>query len=114
VIDVERAIGRMLVALTYVAVALLAVGVWLMVANGISPLSDGPPLEISQVADDVAHLLPQGFLWLGLLVVIATPIARVVAAGVGYARAADRVMVVVAIAILVVITLSVATALAFA
>jgi uncharacterized membrane protein len=114
VIDFERAIGRMLVALTYVAVALLAVGVSLMVASGISPLSGGPPLDISHLAADVAHLLPDGFLWLGLLVVIATPIARVVAAGIGYARARDREMVVVAIAILTVIALSIATALAFA
>jgi uncharacterized membrane protein len=114
VIDFERAIGRMLVVLTYVAVALLAVGVLLMVAIGISPLSGGPPLDISHVAEDVARLLPQGFLWLGLLVVIATPIARVVAAGIGYARGGDRLMVVVAVAILVVIALSVATALAFA
>lgn len=113
-IDFERAIGRMLVALTYVAVALLAVGVGLMVANGIPPLSGGPPLDIGRIAEDVARLLPQGFLWLGLLVVIATPIARVVAAGIGYARVADRAMVAIAVAILVVIGLSVATALALA
>jgi uncharacterized membrane protein len=113
VIDFERAIGRMLVALTYVAVALLAVGVLLMVANGISPLSGGPPLDVGHIADDVAALLPQGFLWLGLIVVIATPIARVVAAGIGYARAGDRLMVVVAVLIVAVIALSVATALAF-
>ena len=113
-IDFERAIGRMLVALTYVAVALLAVGVGLMVTNGIAPLSGGPPLDIGHLAEYVVRVLPEGFLWLGLLVVIATPIARVVAAGIGYARAGDRAMVAIAAAILVVIGLSVATALAFA
>jgi uncharacterized membrane protein len=114
VIDFERAIGRMLIALTYVAVALLVVGVALMAAQGVSPLSGGPPLDFGRLVGDVVRFTPEGFLWLGLLAVIATPVSRVVAAGIGYARAGDQHMVVVAIAILVVIALSIASALAFA
>lgn len=109
----ERAIGRMLIALTYVSVTLLVVGVALMVSQGVSPLSGGPQLDLGRLVGDVVGLAPHGFLWLGLLAVIATPISRVVAAGIGYARAGDRGLVIVAIAILAVIALSIASALAF-
>ncbi len=107
----ERTIGRMLIVLTYGAVGLLAVGVALMASQGVPPLSGGPQLDIGRLAGDLASLAPSGFLWLGLLAVIATPVSRVVAAGIGYARAGDRALVVVAIAILAVLALSVATAL---
>jgi uncharacterized membrane protein len=113
VIDFERALGRMLIALTYVAVTLLVLGVALLAAQGIPPLSGGPQLDISRLAGDLVRFTPEGFLWLGLLAVIATPVIRVVAAGIGYARAGDRALVVVAIAILAVIALSITTALAF-
>jgi uncharacterized membrane protein len=106
----ERTIGRLLIVLTYVAVVLLGVGVLLMARNGISPLSGGPPLDIRRLLADIASLMPAGFLWLGLLTVIATPVSRVVAAAIGFARAGDRPLVVVAVAILVVIGLSVASA----
>ena len=51
-------------------------------------------------------------LWLGLLAVIATPLSRVVAAAVAFARAGDGRMVGVAVAILAVIAVSIVTALA--
>ena len=112
-IDFERAIGRMLIAITYVSVALLVIGVALLAAQGISPISGGPQLDIGRLVGDLVRFTPDGFLWLGLLAVIATPISRVVAAGIGYARAGDRALVVVAIAILTVIALSITSALAF-
>jgi uncharacterized membrane protein len=112
--DLERSIGRMLIALTYVAVALLAIGVLLLMRNGVSPLSGGPPLDIGSVAGDIAHLLPSGFLWLGLLAVIAAPVSRVVAAAVAYARSGERPMVLVAIAILAVVAVSIGSAIATA
>ena len=53
---------------------------------------------------------PAAFLWLGILAVIATPLSRVIAAAIGFARLGDRLMVGVAIGILVVIALGIATA----
>ena len=47
-----------------------------------------------------------------LLAVIATPIARVIVAGVIYAADGDRTMVVISVAILVVIAVGVMTAIA--
>jgi uncharacterized membrane protein len=110
VIDFEGAIGRLLIVLTYVAVTLLVIGVALLIGHGLSPLSGGPRLDLARLPSDIAALTPHGFLWLGLLAVIATPITRVVAAAIGYGRTGDRAMVLVAVAILAVIALSVTSA----
>jgi uncharacterized membrane protein len=112
VFDAERTIGRLLIAMTYVSVALMTVGVVLMFANGISPLDQGPALDPANLLAEITSLQPGGFLWLGLLIVIAAPIARVVLAAIAYARDHDRTMVMVSIAILVVLAVAVAVAVA--
>jgi hypothetical protein len=106
----EPTLGRLLIALTYVAVALLAIGVVLMGVHGISPLSGGPRFDAARLPADLAAAAPGGFLWLGLLAIIAAPISRVGAAAIGYGRAGDRAMVGIAVAILVVIAASIASA----
>lgn len=110
--EFDRFIGRLLIAVTYVAVALLSVGVLLMLAAGISPLAGGPPLDPSHLLADLAALEPAAFLWLGILAVIATPISRVIVAAVGFVRLGDRWMVVISLGILAVIALAIASALA--
>ena len=112
--EFDRVIGRLLIAVTYVAVALLLVGVVLLVAGGISPLSGGPRLELGTLVSDALALAPAAFLWLGILAVIATPLSRVIAAAIGFARQGDRWMVGVSVAILVVIAVGIASALAVA
>ena len=107
----ERTIGRLLIGVTYLAAALLGIGVVLMLAAGISPLSGGPPLDVGSIVADIVALRPEGFLWLGLVAVIATPITRVLAAAIGFWSAGDRAMVGIAVAIVAVIALSIATAL---
>jgi uncharacterized membrane protein len=106
----EGTIGRLLIALTYVAVILLAIGVGLLFVRGISPLSGGPLFDPGRLVGDFVALAPEGFLWLGLLAVIAAPVVRVIAAAIGYARAGDRSMVLIALAILAVLAASVVTA----
>ena len=108
----ERLIGQLLIAVTYVAVGLLAIGVLLMVANGISPLSGGPPLDLATLVSDLLALEPAAYLWLGLLTVVAAPIGRVIVAAVAYAREADWLMVGISLAILLVIVIGVGTAIA--
>jgi len=108
----ERRIGRLLIAMTYVAVALLVVGVVLMAAAGISPLAGGPPFDPAAVPAELAAATPAGFLWLGLLAVIATPIVRVIGAAISYGSTAEWTMVAVSVAILAVIALGVTIALA--
>jgi uncharacterized membrane protein len=99
----ERRIGRLLIGATYLAVVLLGIGVVSMVVNGISPLDGGPPIDPGAITAGLTSMTPAGFLWLGLLVVIATPISRVVAAAVGFGRAGDARMALIAVAILLVI-----------
>ena len=108
----DRTIGRLLIVVTYVAGALLLAGVLLMLASGISPLSGGPRLDVGSILADLASLQPAGFLWVGLITVIATPITRVIAAAVGFAMAGEQRMVLVSVGILGVIGLSIATAVA--
>jgi uncharacterized membrane protein len=103
----EQQIGRLLRLGTYAAVGVLAVGVGLMLLAGRSPDEPLPPLEPGRLLADLATLRADAFLWLGLLVLMATPTARVTAALLGYTRRGDRAMAVVSAAILGIIFLSV-------
>jgi uncharacterized membrane protein len=106
----ERTIGRLLTVGTYVSIGLLAIGLVGMLASGTGPLSGGPALDLGRVPGDLVALHPAGFLWLGLIVAIATPSARVAASLVGFLLAGERAMAVVAALILIVIALSVVLA----
>jgi uncharacterized membrane protein len=106
----EFRIGRLMIAMTYASVAVLVIGVALMVAAGISPLSGGPAFDASQLLAELTSLSPVGFLWLGLVIVISTPIVRVIGAAISYGLAGQWIMVAIAIAILVVIVAGVAIA----
>lgn len=99
----EAGIGRLLGVATLIAVALLATGGALLLASGVSPADPAPGLDLGRLVADVAALQPAGLLWLGLLVVLATPAARVVAALVGYTARGERGMAAVAALILLVI-----------
>jgi uncharacterized membrane protein len=106
----ERLIGRLIMYGTYASAVLLAIGVILLLAAGRSPLDLAPAFDVAAIPADIAALRPEGFLWLGLIAVIATPATRVAAALLGYARADERGMALVAAAILGVIALSVVVA----
>jgi uncharacterized membrane protein len=105
--DLDRTIGRLLSIGTYVSVLLLAIGTVLMFANAIDPFAGGPPLEPGLILDDIGHLRGAGFMWLGLLALLATPIFRVVVSLGGFLSRRERTMSIVAVLILVVIALSV-------
>jgi len=108
--EFDRFIGRLLITVTYISVALLCVGVLLLLAAGISPLAGGPPLDPGILLSDLTSRAPAAFLWLGILAVIATPLSRVIAAAIGFARLGDRWMVGVALGILAVIAVGIASA----
>ena len=108
----EWRLGRLLIAATYIATTLLGIGVVQMLLAGISPLAGGPELDLGRVVADLLALAPAGFLWLGLLAVIATPVSRVIGAAVGFIRGGEPVMALVAGAILLVIAAGVVSAVA--
>jgi uncharacterized membrane protein len=105
---VEALVARLLTIGTRIAVGLLAIGSVQLVAAGISPLAeDWPPFDPATLVADLLALRPAGFLWLGLLAVIATPLLRVGVSTAGFARAGERRMAVLGIAVLVVIGLAI-------
>ena len=106
----EHVIGRVLTGIAYVSVGLLVVGVGLLIAAGISPVSGGPGFDPGRLVPDLVGLKPAGFLWLGLVAVIAAPISRVMVALVAYARDEDWLMVGVSTAILLVIAVAIGSA----
>jgi uncharacterized membrane protein len=105
--DLDRSIARLLTGGTYLSIGLMAIGVVLMLAGGISPLAVPPPFDPGSIPADIMALRPAGFLWLGLLVILATPLARVAASGIGFAAAGERRMALISVAILVVIAVGV-------
>jgi uncharacterized membrane protein len=107
--DLEPALARVLQAGTYVSIGFVAVGTVLLLAGGTSPLAGGPPLSVGTLVADIAAGRPEGFLWLGILGICATPLLRVAAALVGFSRRGERNMVVVAVLILVVVAAGVVT-----
>jgi uncharacterized membrane protein len=110
--DLEAVLGRMLTAGTYVAITLVAIGVVVMLVTGRSPLAaDAAPFDVGAIPGLVGSGRPEGFLWLGLTIAIATPVGRVAGALVGFASRGERRLAAVAAAILVVIATAVVLAL---
>ncbi len=107
--SLESSIGRLLTIGIYVSVGLIAIGTVLLIGSGRSPLDAAPAFDPARLASDLGSLQPVGFLWLGILGVMATPAARVAAALVGFARSGERQMVLVAATILIVIAIGVVT-----
>jgi len=101
--DLEPTLARVLQAGTYVSIALIAVGTVRLLASAISPLAGGPALRLGMLPADIAAGRPEGFLWLGILGICATPSSRVAGALVGFWRRGERGMVAVALLILAVV-----------
>jgi len=103
----EARLARVLQIGTYASMALIAVGAILLVGGGTSPLVPGPALDVRQVIDDISARRPAGFLWLGVLGVLATPMLRVLGALIGFARGGEWRMVAISVAIVVVVALGI-------
>ena len=99
----ESALARILQVGTLVSMAFVALGVFLFIVRGGSPLDPGPTLDLAHLPADLARGDPAAILWLGVLGILATPGLRVVGALVGFARAGEWRMVGVAAAIVVVV-----------
>jgi uncharacterized membrane protein len=82
--SLNLAISRVLVGGLSLAVALLLVGIFMILAGrdttsaGVASLGDMPRA--------IAALDPSGFFYLGLLVLLLTPVGRVMALAVAFAR----------------------------
>ena len=84
---IETLVARILVVGTYVAIGLILVGVVLMLASGVDPLAPGRVPAVRPREHPGRHrgpANPNGFLWAGIVLVMALPIGRVVVAGAGF------------------------------
>ena len=105
--SLEVALAHVLELGTYAPVALITIGSGMLLAGGGSPTQGGPPLDLATLPADLAALRPGGFLWLGILGVLATPALRVGRALLGFARRGEQRMVAVSILVLTVIAVGV-------
>ena len=103
----EVALAHVLQLGTYVSVALIGVGSVLLLAAGGSPIAGGPPFVLDRIVPDVLALRPAGFLWLGIVGVLATPGLRVLRALFGFWRRGEQRMALVALVVLVVVAVGV-------
>ncbi len=108
----ERLSGRLLIGFTYVAVGFLIGGVLGMALAGISPVTGGSSVDVMDIVAALAAFDPAALLLVGIVAVIAAPLARVIVAGLAYASDSDWRMVAVSIAILAIIAIGVVSALA--
>jgi uncharacterized membrane protein len=102
---IERMVSRVLGAGIAVAVAFMFAGVVLGAVRG-----DGLPQHVVGLRDllpGLGGLDPAAYLSVGLLVLIATPFARVIGSIVGFALQRDRRYVLVTAAVLVVMCVGV-------
>jgi uncharacterized membrane protein len=107
-VGVEAVIVRQLTFGSRLATSLLVVGSVLLVLEGTSPLAgDWPQLDPGRLAADILGLRPAGFLWLGLLVTIVTPLLRVGIAIIGFGRAGEWPFAALGAAVLGVVALAV-------
>jgi len=105
----EAAVARLLVVGTWLAMGLVLVGVVLMLAAGLDPLDHGavPPFRLAAIPGEILALDPAGFLWAGIVLIIALPIGRVVVSGLGFLAARDVRMAAISLGVLVVVLVSV-------
>jgi uncharacterized membrane protein len=112
----EALVARVLVVGTWLAVGLILVGVLGMLASGIDPLTQAQPVafDLAAIPADLLALRPEGFLWAGIVTVMALPIGRVVVAGTGFLAAGERRLALVSLLVLLVVGVSIVAALELA
>lgn len=109
---IESVVARILVIGTWVAVGLIFVGVLGMLASGIDPMAHPPvaSFDLASVPGDIVALRPAGFIWAGILVVMALPVGRVVVAGAGFFAAGERRLALISALVILVVGLSIVAA----
>ena len=115
--SLEMAMGRMLqIGVTVAALIVFIGGVIYLAQNG-GTLRDYQHFHgatpatttVAGIASSAAHLDPRGIMGLGILLLIATPVCRVIFGVVGFALLRDRLYTVVSLIVLAVLVFSFVT-----
>ena len=111
----EAIVGRILVIGTWTAMGLVLTGVVLMLASGVDPIAHGamPRFDIGRVVPDMLALRALGFLWAGLVLIVALPIGRVIVSGVGFLAAGDTRQALISLGVFLVVLVSILAAMSF-
>lgn len=112
--DVDRVLGRVLQIGVVLAASIVLCGAAIYLAKRVGMAPDyrvfrGEPADLRSVSGIVADARAgsgRGLIQLGLLVLIATPIARVVFSVIGFMRQRDWLYVVITIVVLTILVVS--------
>jgi uncharacterized membrane protein len=108
----ESLAARLLTWGTRVALALVTAGVAGMIVSGVDPIrATAPGFSLTSIPGEVLSFQPVGFVWAGLIVLVALPLGRVVVSGAGFLAAGDRRLALVSVLVLLVIAASILAAL---
>jgi len=113
--DIEAVMGRLLITGVIISGSLILVGgIYYLIQHGFSiphfKTFRGEPSNlrsVSQIFKGVAHLDSLSIIQLGLLLLIATPVARVIFAVVGFFMEKDFLYVVISLIVLAIIAYSI-------
>lgn len=113
----EMAMGRMLqIGVTIAAAIVFIGGVMYLAQNGGSPrdfqhfhVATPAITTIGGIVSSAAHLEPRGIMGLGILLLIATPVCRVIFGVVGFALLGDKLYTAISLIVLAVLVFSFVT-----
>lgn len=102
-LDIDKYISRVLLAGVVLSMATLVLGSVLYVTG---PINEGRPGSIVEILRGVVKLDPTSTINLGLLILLMTPVARIIAALIAFAIERDLKYVLISIFVLIVLLLS--------
>ncbi len=109
--DIERMFGNLLRAGVIIAATVVLAGAAMLIAGegaqtpdyGLFKAEPGPMRSVPGILKSALSLQPRGIVQFGLLLLIATPVARVAFAAFAFARQRDGVYVVITLIVLAVL-----------
>ncbi|OIQ53731.1 hypothetical protein MOTE_24830 [Moorella thermoacetica] len=102
--SLDHVVSRVLLAGVLASVVLMLLGMVLLALN--PGLAQANVLPAGQVLKLVPHFHPMALIDLGLLVLLLTPLARVIIAGLGFALEGDWLFASIALLVLAVLVIS--------
>lgn len=91
---------------SYVSAAIMVLGILLVFLNGDVPIQVGPPVSLRALPAQLALANPYAIMQLGVLLLLLTPLARIVAAALSFWLEGERRYSLVSLAVLVIILAS--------